>query len=179
MTRKRPLRELYAELNAQFWGGTLPAALPRSYGGPVTGEPLLRQFDDAGLLMATAHCDLGPRFVRLSSRRRASGARGFCRGRFTPPGECSPPAIHVLSLSPEEDRETLIHEMIHFALYRARVFARHGREFTAELERLAASGEAWAQKQADLYRKALWQDDWLRSGGKLRLDDEDVTYLLE
>ena len=63
------------------------------------------------------------------------------------------------ALEDEGVREVLLHEMCHAAVFRNAPGPSnsdpHGREFVAELLRLAALGEAWADEQAQYYRTVL------------------------
>jgi hypothetical protein len=66
-----------------------------------------------------------------------------------------PAEIRVLSPLGDGERQTLLHEMSHAALWFAGFHAeRHGPRFVAELERLHGLGEAWALEQAARYRVA-------------------------
>jgi len=142
MTRpRRPsLATLYADLNAQFWQGALVPTLPRGlyvatrYHRAVVVQRRGFRTDGAGLCSG---------FLQATGCSRALGL-------FRPPGQFRPAHIHVMSpLAREEERQTLLHEMVHCYLYFAGFPAEgHGPRFIAELERLASRGEAWAAEEA-------------------------------
>jgi hypothetical protein len=60
-------------------------------------------------------------------------------------------------LSVDLERRTLLHEMVHFAVFLAgaREEIAHGPRFVAELRRIGALGEVWALEQTAEYEAAL------------------------
>lgn len=139
--RRRPLREVYDELNAQFFGGRLPHPLRELViGGPV---------ETRGILVRRVGARDGMRGLRF----RAGQKQGHCSGIFCPPGRFWPAAIRVLSpLGGEYERRVLLHEMSHAAVWFAGFRQEaHGPRFVAELTRLADLGEAWALEAAGRY----------------------------
>ncbi len=140
------LRHLYIVLNERFWGGQLPPPLRsnKRMNIPIADLP---QF----VMLRRVGVSLWGSIPRL----HRSQPDGFCGGVFIPPGESWPAQIRVLSpLGAEQERRTLLHEMVHCGLRFAGVTEEgHGPRFIAELERLVAQGEDWALEQAAYYRE--------------------------
>lgn len=141
VSRRPPLARLYDELNATFWDGSLPAAIePRRIG-----------------LTAARHVRLRRVGFSLRMRYGLGGqplAHGVCLGLFVPPGLYVPAVIRLLSpLSADLERQVLLHEMCHWAVYVAGHHDEvgHGPQFLAELERLGGRGETWVTEQIARY----------------------------
>ncbi len=151
MSRRRPLRELYSELNEQHWGGRLPQPLLRmTYYGERYNGPRGILGRRVGFRASLGRH--GP-----ISKLRGPGGRG-CLGIFLSPGGFFPAQIRVLSpLEESLEHRILIHEIGHCALFyadpeRARVENPHGDRFGAELERIGAIdvlGEMMATEETE------------------------------
>jgi hypothetical protein len=141
VTTRRPLRDLYLELNERFWGGRLPRPLR------------VNEWLDIAIV------DL-PRFVTVRRVAIREGMRGpgphHATGRFIHSRTAWPARIVVLSwrlIGTEQERRTLIHEMVHAELWFAGVREKdHGPRFVAALESLAAYGEEWVLEAVERYR---------------------------
>jgi hypothetical protein len=149
--RYRPLRDVYEELSGRYWPGALPAPLREL---TIYGDGTAPR--DRGVLLRRVGC----RWDGSVTGLRAHGKRGHALGTFTPAAGYWPNQIHVLSpLGPDVERSILLHEMAHLAVWRAgrdtREHGGHGAAFVAELERLAALGEAWAAEEAERYRREM------------------------
>jgi len=145
--RYRPLRDLYAECNVRFWEGRLPAPeRAPAFGGDVLARISVRRVGAVSVPM-----------TREVRGLRADGGVS-CFGTFRPPtGKIWPARIRVLSpLADEGERAVLLHEMCHAAVWFSGFHdEKHGPRFIAELERLAAMGEAWAVEDAARYKREL------------------------
>jgi hypothetical protein len=142
-----PLAALYTQLNEHFWEGQLPPPTPPGvYGGDTRRGVVVRRVGIRRRLAAL----YGTRGLRV----RGIPADAFCYGRFSAPSRFYPARIQVVSpLSQDDERQALLHEMVHCRLFFAGFTTEpHGARFVAELERLAAMGEAWALEQAADYR---------------------------
>jgi hypothetical protein len=149
--RYRPLRELYDEANARFWNGALPAPLRALifYGDRTPPR-------ERGVMLRRVGC----RWDGSVSGLRANGKRCGAVGTFSRAAGFAPSFIRTLSpLGDEMERRVLLHEMAHFAAWRAGDDARehggHAAAFIAELERLASLGEVWATEEAERYRREM------------------------
>jgi hypothetical protein len=149
MKTKRPsLAALYTALNAQFWDGQLPPAMPR-------GVFVYDARTHRGVVVLRRGVRVGVAGLCSGFLRAGSGPYGAL-GVFRPPRGFRPAHLTVMSpLSRAEERQVLLHEMVHCGLYFAGFPNElHGDRFVAELERLAARGETWATADAARYRVA-------------------------
>jgi hypothetical protein len=125
-TQRQPLRRLYAELNRRFFDGHLPTYRVRR-------APFADPWMDA--------------FRRGSGGRRLRQPRRRWADRL---GDCDSAAqcIRVSdSLSADEERRVLLHEMCHAAT----PGDDHGPRWCQMMRRLAEQGETWAAEEADEY----------------------------
>jgi hypothetical protein len=139
------LPDLYAELNTRFWGGGLP---------PTLRTPTIFRDPPRYVMLRRVSCFLASPW--RSTRKGLATCDGqHAVGIFRPPGQHWPAQIRIASpLMPDEEREVLLHEMIHCGLWFAGFpKEQHGPRFVSELERLAGAGEAWAKAAADQYRE--------------------------
>ena len=75
-----------------------------------------------------------------------------CSGGFYVVGDCNN-NLRRIQIAPvvgrgEEERQVMLHEMVHISAKEGRI---HGKEFRAELLRIASMGEYWAKDEASEY----------------------------
>jgi hypothetical protein len=123
------LAGLYDALNAQLWDGQLPPPVQAGFSGDARGVCV----------------------SRVTGRLRGEGL--FCRTvpglswaveTFSAPDQFVPARIDMMQwLGAARERRTLLHGMVHFAIFLAgpEEEIAHGPRFVAELRRIGALGE--------------------------------------
>ena len=182
--RRPPLHELYQALNDRFWDGQLPrAVMARDYSALVKRAranekawavwralPAPAESPDTVVLRNRPGGIVVRRVNPIWGQLRLRGSKKDYAGTFHGT-RWGYPARILVAVAPavirrddmfftldvlQEERRALLHEMAHAAVYFSGEEAKeHGLRFIAELERLAALGEAWAADEAMRYRHDL------------------------